>query len=150
MSRVTASIEIAAPPERVWEVVMDPARLGEWVTIHRDTEEVSDRPLRDGSTLRQKLSLRGVSFHVRWTVAEAHEPQLAVWDGRGPARSKAHTLYRLSPDGDGGTRFDYENEFKPPLGPLGAAASRALVRGLPQREANDTLRRLKALIEGKS
>lgn len=148
MSRVTASIEIAAPPERVWEVVMDPARLGEWVTIHRDIEEVSDQPLRDGSTLRQRLSLRGVSFHVRWTVAEAHEPELAVWDGRGPARSKAHTLYRLSPDGDGGTRFDYENEFKAPLGPVGAAASRALVGGVPQREANNTLRRLKALIEG--
>jgi uncharacterized protein YndB with AHSA1/START domain len=148
MSRVTASIEIAAPPERVWEVVMNPARLGDWVTIHRDTEEVSDQPLRDGSTLRQKLHLRGVSFHVRWTVAEAHAPQLAVWDGRGPARSKAHISYRLTPNGDGGTRFDYENEFKAPLGPLGAAASRALVGGQPQREANATLQRLKALIEG--
>ena len=56
-------------------------------------------------------------------------------------------MYRLSP-ADGGTRFDYENEFNPPLGPLGAAASRALVGGLPQREANATLQRLKALIEG--
>lgn len=147
MSRVTASIDIAAPPERVWEVAMDPERLGEWVTIHRATEDASDRPLRDGSTVRQKLCLRGVNFHVRWKVEEAHAPELAVWEGRGPARSKAHTVYRLSP-ADGGTRFDYENEFNPPLGPLGAAASRALVGGLPQREANATLQRLKALIEG--
>jgi uncharacterized protein YndB with AHSA1/START domain len=148
MSRVTASIDIAAPPERVWEVVMDPARLGDWVTIHRDVEDVSDRPLRDGSTLRQKLCLRGVNFHVRWTVAEAHSPEAAVWDGRGPARSKAHISYRLRANGDGGTRFDYENEFKAPLGALGAAASRALVGGVPQREANATLRRLKAVVEG--
>jgi carbon monoxide dehydrogenase subunit G len=147
MSRVTASIDIAAPPERVWEVAMDPTRLGDWVTIHRDVEDVSDRPLRDGSTLRQKLCLRGVNFHVRWTVAEAREPVEAVWDGRGPARSKAHTSYRLRANGEGGTRFDYENEFKPPLGPLGAAASRALVGGVPQREANATLRRLKAVVE---
>jgi uncharacterized protein YndB with AHSA1/START domain len=146
MSRVTASIDIAAPPERVWDVVMDPHRLGEWVTIHRETEEVSDSRLHDGSTLRQKLSLRGVNFHVRWTVAEAREPELAIWAGRGPARSKAHTLYRLRPH-DGGTRFEYENEFNAPLGPLGAAASRALVGGLPQREANATLERLKSLIE---
>jgi uncharacterized protein YndB with AHSA1/START domain len=146
MSRVRASIEIDAPPERVWDVVMDADRLGDWVTIHRGTEEASDRPLRDGSTVRQKLCLRGVNFHVRWTVEEARAPKLAVWEGRGPARSKAHTVYRLSPS-DGGTRFDYENEFKAPLGPLGAAASRALVGGLPEREATDTLRRLKALIE---
>jgi hypothetical protein len=91
-----------------------------------------------------------VKFHVKWTVAEAQEPELAVWDGKGPARSKAHTTYRLQPSGNGGTRFDYENEFKPPLGPLGAAASRALVGGVPKREANATLRRLKELIEGGS
>jgi uncharacterized protein YndB with AHSA1/START domain len=148
MSRVSASIDIAAPPDRVWAVAMDPARLGEWVTIHREVEEVSDQPLRGGSTLRQKLCLRGVNFHVRWTVAEAHRPEAAVWDGRGPARSKAHISYRLRANCEGGTRFDYENEFKAPLGPLGAAASRALVGGLPQREANATLRRLKAVVEG--
>ena len=147
MSRVLASIDIDAPPERVWEVAMDPARLKDWVTIHRDVDKVSDRPLRDGSTLEQKLCLRGVSFHVRWTVSEAQVPQLAVWDGKGPTRSKAHTSYRLSPDGNGGTRFDYENEFKAPLGPLGAVASRALVGGVPKREAHATLANLKRVVE---
>jgi carbon monoxide dehydrogenase subunit G len=148
LSRVTASIDIDAPPEQVWEVVMDPKRLGEWVSIHRDVEDVSDRPLKDGSTLKQKLCLRGVNFHVKWTVAESKAPELAVWDGRGPARSKAHTSYRLQPNGDGGTQFDYENEFNAPLGPLGSVASRALVGGLPKREADNTLRKLKALVEG--
>jgi uncharacterized membrane protein len=49
-------------------------------------------------------------------------------------------------DGDR-TRFDYENEFKAPGGILGAAASRVIVGGVPQREANRSLQRLKALIE---
>jgi uncharacterized protein YndB with AHSA1/START domain len=147
VSRVSASIEIDAPPERVWEVVMDPARLEEWVTIHRGLDEVSDRPLKDGSTLGQTLCLRGVKFHVTWKVEEAAAPQRAVWEGKGPARSKAQTRYRLSPNGNGGTRFDYENEFKAPLGPLGAAASRALVGGVPQREANATLAKLKDVCE---
>jgi uncharacterized protein YndB with AHSA1/START domain len=147
LSRVTADIDIDAPPEDVWRVVMDPDRLGDWVSIHRDAEKASDRPLRAGSTLEQKLCLRGVNFHVRWKVAEAREPELAVWDGRGPARSKAHTAYRLRPNGSGGTRFEYENEFKAPLGPLGAVASRALVGGLPEREAKATLAKLKRLVE---
>jgi uncharacterized protein YndB with AHSA1/START domain len=35
MSTVHAEIDIDAPIERVWETVMDPHRLGDWVTIHK-------------------------------------------------------------------------------------------------------------------
>ena len=148
MKRVTAAIDIDAPPEEVWEVVMDPERLKDWVTIHRKLGRASKAPLENGSTLEQTLHLRGVSIKVHWTVEEAKRPERAVWEGRGPARARAHTSYTLSPDGNGGTRFEYANEFKPPLGPIGAAANRVLMGGVPQREADRTLRRLKELIEG--
>jgi uncharacterized protein YndB with AHSA1/START domain len=148
MKRVSASIEIDAPPQQVWDVVMDPGRLREWVTIHRKLGKVSQRPLAGGSTLEQTLHLRGVNLKVRWTVEDAREPRMAVWEGRGPARARAHITYKLTPNGNGGTRFEYLNEFEPPLGPLGAAAARAIVGGVPQREADRTLRKLKALLEG--
>jgi carbon monoxide dehydrogenase subunit G len=142
MSKVTTSIEIDATPQQVWDVVMDPERLGDWVTIHRGLGEHG----RDH--MEQTLHLRGVNFHVKWDLAEAKEPYVAVWEGRGPARSRAHTAYRLQETAAGRTRFDYENEFRAPLGPLGAVASRALVGGLPDREAHASLQRLKALVEG--
>jgi carbon monoxide dehydrogenase subunit G len=144
---VNASIDIDAPPEDVWDVVMDPGRLGDWVTIHRKLGKVSDRPLEAGSKLDQTLCLRGANFKVHWKVAEFEEPERARWEGRGPARSQAVTEYRLKPDGNGGTHFDYRNEFKAPLGPLGSVASRALVGGVPEREANRSLAKLKALVE---
>lgn len=134
------SIDIAATPQQVWDVVMDATRLHEWVTIHRGLGD------HDTDHMEQTLCLRGVSFHVHWELVESDRPWRAVWAGRGPARSRAHTAYRLS-EADGGTRFAYENEFKAPLGPLGAMASRALVGGVPQREADASLRRLKALVE---
>lgn len=140
MSKVRASILLDASPQEVWDVVMDPERLGEWVTIHRGLGAHG----RDH--MEQTLHLRGVSFHVTWKLAESDPPHRAVWEGRGPARSKAHTAYRITAL-DGGSRFDYENEFKAPFGPLGAAASRALVGGVSEREAGATLRRLKALLE---
>lgn len=146
---VRTAIDIDAPPESVWEVVMDPDRLGEWVTIHRKLHKVSDRPLREGSTLEQSLCLRGAQFKVRWHVVEEEDRSFVRWEGKGPARSRATTEYRLSPDGNGGTRFDYLNEFKAPLGPLGAAASRALVGGVPEREAKRSLEQLKSLLEGR-
>ena len=64
----------------------------------------------------------------------------------GPAGSYARTSYRLTPDGDG-THFEYENEFKAPGGLLGAAASRVVVGGVPEREAKRSLQQLKALLE---
>jgi uncharacterized protein YndB with AHSA1/START domain len=143
-NRVTASIHLPAPPERVWEVVMDPNRLGDWVTIHRRLGRVDPGRPHNGYEMEQHLHMRGVRLTVHWTLTQCRAHELAVWEGRGPARSHAHTEYRLRPEGEG-TRFDYENEFHPPLGPLGAMASRALVGGIPLREANRSLERLRAL-----
>ncbi|MHB8532537.1 MAG: SRPBCC family protein [Solirubrobacteraceae bacterium] len=149
MSLVTATVEIAAPPARVWETVMDPSCLKEWVTIHRRLVRADEGSPRVGFTMDQQIQLRGVNLEVHWCLTDCREGELAVWEGRGPARSRAHSEYRLREKGSG-TCFDYRNEFRPPLGPLGAIVSRALVGGMPLREANRTLACLKEHVEGKS
>jgi uncharacterized membrane protein len=146
MTRVHCAIEIAAPPARVWDVVMDPTRLADWVTIHRHLGDVPAR-LRQGSTFEQTLNLRGAHLHVAWTVVEVEPPHRAVWEGQGPAHSRASIVYSLRPGGKNATIFDYTNEFRPPGGALGAVAGRVLVGGLSQREAQRSLQRLKQLIE---
>jgi uncharacterized protein YndB with AHSA1/START domain len=149
MAKVHSTIEIATPPEKVWNVVMDPSRLQDWVTIHRRIDDVSDRPLREGSHMRQTMCLRGVNFHVRWRVAELRRPELTVWEGRGPARSRALIRQELHAlDGGRRTRFAYLNEFTPPGGPVGAVASRVLVGGISEREARLSLQRLRQIVEG--
>jgi uncharacterized protein YndB with AHSA1/START domain len=146
MSLVTASIRISAPPAKVWSTVMDPACLGHWVTIHRKLVHADGGPLRVGYTMDQQIHLRGVSLEVHWKLVECRPDELAIWEGRGPARSHARSEYVLK-DENGGTRFDYRNEFRPPLGPVGAIVSRALVGGMPEREAKRTLDRLRAHLE---
>jgi uncharacterized protein YndB with AHSA1/START domain len=148
MTEVNASIDIDAKPEDVWDAVMDPNRLGEWVTIHRKLRSKVKPPLEVGDELDQTLCLRGVNFKVHWTVKEADAPRRAVWEGRGPARSKAHTIYEVHANGDG-THFEYHNAFNAPMGPLGSAASRVLVGSGPQREAKASLQRLKKLLEAR-
>jgi uncharacterized protein YndB with AHSA1/START domain len=147
MSTVHAQIEIAASREDVWDTIMDPYHLKDWVTIHRSVKNVSDNPLRRGSTMDQVLHIRGVSFHVHWTLTDVSSPQHAEWEGQGPAHSLARIRYELSADGDGRTRFAYTNEFMPPGGRLGNVASRFIVGATSEREANNSLARLKALIE---
>ena len=146
MSVVIARIEIAAPPQEVWDFAMDPDKTLEWVTIAREVGETSDGSFRTGYRMDQKLCLRGVNFWVHWELKEVDAPWFARWEGKGPARSKAIIEDRLTAV-DGGTCFDYRNEFKAPLGPLGAAASRVITGGVPEKEANASLRQLKALLE---
>jgi uncharacterized protein YndB with AHSA1/START domain len=144
---VTADITIDAPPEKVWKLVMDADRLREWVTIHKKLLSADSGAPKKGIKMKQCLTLRGASFKVTWELTECQPCETAVWEGRGPVRSHARTEYHLSENGDGGTDFHYVNEFKAPGGPIGKAASKALVGGLPKREAEKSLAQLKDLLE---
>ena len=145
--RAERSIRIAAPPRRVYDLVMDASRLGDWVTIHHHLVDAPDRPLEKGSTLTQCLKLAGRRFNVRWTVVENDPCERVVWEGRGPVASHARVVYGFASDGDGTqTNFSYTNEYDLPGGPLGRVAGRAVSR-ITQKELEGSLRRLKSLVE---
>lgn len=150
MSTVHVTTTINAPVERVWETVMDPTCLKDWVTIHRWVRDVSSNPLREGSTMKQCLHLRGVSFNVNWKVVDLHAPNHAEWEGQGPAHSQARIRYELRPHGEDATEFEYINEFSAPGGRLGSVASRMIVGPASEREAERSLQRLKSLVEKKA
>jgi carbon monoxide dehydrogenase subunit G len=142
--RVERSVEVAAPPEDLYDLVMDPNRLGEWVTIHHHLEGSPPARLERGSKLTQCLKLAGRRFKVRWTVVE-NDPRRVVWEGRGPVASHARVEYGFAPNEDG-TRFSYMNQFELPGGPLGRLAGRTLTR-ITTRELDGSLERLKKLVE---
>jgi uncharacterized protein YndB with AHSA1/START domain len=147
MSTVRAHIEIDAPPGTVFDAMLDPERLEEWVTIHRSLDHADAGGVREGYRMRQTLVLRGAPFKVNWTLTRCDRPREATWEGEGPGGSYARTTYQLSGTDTGGTRFDYENEYRVPGGRFGAMASRALVGGASEREAIKSLHRLKRLLE---
>jgi carbon monoxide dehydrogenase subunit G len=144
--KVERRIEIAAPPERVYDVVMDPRRLEEWVTIHDHLEQASDEEcLREGSRLTQRLKLAGRRFTVRWTVVENSPCKRVVWEGRGPLHSHALVVYDFQSNGNG-TNFSYTNEYDLPGGFLGRIASRTVSR-VTAKELDGSLQKLKHLVE---
>ncbi len=143
--RVEREIDIAAAPETVYEVVMDPHRLGDWVTIHQSLEDAPEGQLVQGSTLSQCLKLAGQKLKVRWTIVENDHARRVVWEGRGPVGSKAKVIYELYPDGPG-TRFAYTNEYDLPGGPLGRMAG-PMVKRMTTGELEASLERLKLLVE---
>ena len=145
--KVERDITIDAAPQRVYDVVMDPQRLEDWVSIHHHLEDAPNGQLQKGSKLTQCLKLAGRKFKVRWTVVEADPCRRVVWEGKGPVGSKARVVYEFG-DSSGGdcTDFHYLNEYDLPGGPLGRIAGRGVAR-VTQKELDQTLQKLKAITE---
>jgi uncharacterized protein YndB with AHSA1/START domain len=147
VSEVSTGVEIAAPPERVWELVMDPQRLEEWVTTHSSLADGAPATLGEGDSFAQVLKLSGAKFTVRWTVEDCDAPRSVRWAGEGPGGSRASVRYTLEPlDGDR-TRFGYHNRFEFPGGALGRLAGRAVGDRVSRRESERSLENLKSLLE---
>jgi carbon monoxide dehydrogenase subunit G len=143
--KVERSIEIAAPPDAVYDVVMDPKRLDEWVTVHHSLVHAPDGVLEQGDELAQKLKVAGQGFKVSWKVSVAHRPRDVEWEGQGPMGTKARVSYDLEPRGEG-TCFNYVNEYELPGGPLGKIGAKAFQK-TAAKEADRTLVKLKGLFE---
>ena len=113
--KVEREIWIDAPVQRVYDVVMDPDRLKDWVTIHHHLEDAPNGSLKKGSKLTQWLRLAGRRFRVRWTVVENDPCKLVVWEGKGPVGSHARVSYAFGDSsGDELTQFHYMNEYDLP------------------------------------
>lgn len=149
MTTVRARIDLPVAPAAVWEVIMDPARFADWVTIHRALHHADPGPPRPGWEVEQTLALAGAPFTVRWRLAESEPPFHGVWEGVGPVGARARIVNALTPlSGGSATRYDYLNEYSNPGGRLGRFAGRVLVRAIAEREANRSLERLRAVLAG--
>jgi acetyl-CoA C-acetyltransferase len=142
---ITTDIKIDASPESVWAVLMDPNRLGDWVTIQCAVSDVPEGELHQGDSFRQTLSLAGAKFDVRWTVSQVDRPRFAEWTASGPRGSSAVVRYELDQDGDG-TEFRYRNEFELPGGGAGRLAGRLSSR-VAGRAMQSSLKRLRKVAE---
>lgn len=149
MAEVREQVEIEAPQEAVWDLVMDPDRLGEWVSAHSHaTFDDPDGSLDEGDSFEQVLCLGGQPVGVTWTLTKSDKPGLAEWDAQGPKGTGAKVRYVLD-SANGGTRFRYENDFDLPRGPVKLVAGK--IAGAPaRRAARKSLANLKTLAESET
>ena len=98
---ISATVDIAAPPERVWELVGDVTRMPEWSPELRRLRVVGRNPVRVGSTLLG-LNRRGlVAWPTSSTVTRFDPGRAVAWRTR---ESGATWTYELEA-ADGGTRL---------------------------------------------
>src|SRR5436190_23955226 len=107
------SVEIAAPPEKVWSILIDAAGWPSWNT----TIDKVEGTIAAGKkvTVHAKLA-PGQAFPV--TVSAMDAPSRMVWTGGMPlGLFKGERTYTLTPSG-GGVRFAMKEEFTGLLAPI--------------------------------
>jgi carbon monoxide dehydrogenase subunit G len=110
MPRASSSVEVAAPPARVWEVITDLSTCDEWLVIHVGFPDGAPDALAEGTRYKQTVTLLGLSQDVSWTVTELSPERRLEFTGKGPAGTRLKAAYVLDGDGDA-TRLGYEGEF---------------------------------------
>ena len=121
--KVERTVDLPAAPDKVYEMLMDPSRLGDWVTIHERFEDAPET-LEQGTRMTQTLKVAGQRFTVNWKVTQAERPAKVTWEGKGPAGTSARVVYDLD-EQDDGTHFTYLNEYELPGGAAGEIAARS-------------------------
>jgi uncharacterized protein YndB with AHSA1/START domain len=146
MLSVTSDAVLAAPPERVWELISDTQRYAEWVEGTRAVTR-TDGPARAGSTYDEVNPIVGPwTARTRWTVEEFEPVRRQVHTSPDlPLLRRMDIVMELAPDGDG-TRLTLMLRAEPALGPVGAAFGR-LLRPKVARDNRRTLAHLAELVQ---
>jgi carbon monoxide dehydrogenase subunit G len=101
-------LTVAAPPQRVWALLLDPQVMGGCVPGMKSIDVVSD--VEYVALMHVKIAFINAKFKLRTTIAEQREPSYLRAEGTGEDASVASSLKQqseifLTPTAEGGTEL---------------------------------------------
>jgi uncharacterized membrane protein len=149
MGHFERAIEITAPAEQVFDLLIDLDRLPQWATIVVRTEEAPQRPLRAGDTFRQRIHVARRKLDTEWRVLEIERPRHVLYEATGPGESclRMRQTVEVTPMG---SQVALDIDYRLPGGSLVQALDRILFERQNEHEAERSLQNLKRLVERES
>ena len=145
MASLEVREQIAAPPERVWQIIADLEGGRHWMADVRSLEIIGDRKSGAGTVLKVTSELFGLPV-----IKDVME--ITTWDPPSElgvlhrGRFSGTGAFRLQAR-EGGTLFIWREDFEPPLGQLGELAHSLAVRPHLERVFRRSLANLKWVAE---
>lgn len=98
-----AATTIAAPPDAVYDLVADLARMGEWSPECRRCELDEGQEVAEGAWFTGFNAIKTFEWETRSQIIAARRGEELAWAVGGAERPFVTWRYRFTPDGDGGT-----------------------------------------------
>ena len=125
MTSVEFSVEVEAPPERVWAVASDPRNLPHW-DRHIVSVTAPDGGMGKGSRYRVVMGFMGINASVRAEVLEWEPPWRSKVRLAGILNAVVTTSVGSLPFDRSVLRHEVEYRFRGPLGGFAAASLNAV------------------------
>jgi len=143
---VHRSIDIAAPPERVWPFLVEPEKVMRWFVGLREFRYIDDGSTGSGAHVHMEEKAVGPMLKEDFELTEWLENRrLRLHMTSGSGVKADEQLWSLDPTGDG-CRFTFEEHVELPYGPLGSVLGMLGQRGLRSHVA-EMLVQLKRVAE---
>ncbi len=128
MAKVNASVSVPATPEATWAAAADPARFGEWLTLHEGWRGEVPAEIGEGTNLTSVVTVMGLRNRVRWHVERYAPPTGLTISGRGVGGVKIALELRVREEGDGRSTVTVDAEVtgRPVFGPVAMVIGRAV------------------------
>ena len=124
------SRHINAPPQRVWEVLIDVARWPEWTPTILAVTRLDDGPFHVGSRARIRQPKLPTAL---WEVTEIVDGSEFIWEAKGPGM-KTTARHQVVPDLTG-SQVTLSIEQTGPVGAVAALVWRRLTQRYIEVEA---------------
>ena len=142
--RVETEIEIARPPQQVFDYATTPALWPSWHPATVEVRDTPNRPLTTGETVLELIAVAGRRDQALWTVQACVPPQR--WEiATDTDNGMAHIVYRITPTA-AGCRFHRSLAFRSKQWPWRVLDS-TLTRWILERQSKRALHKLKRVIE---
>jgi carbon monoxide dehydrogenase subunit G len=126
MGKIEKTVHFDAAPEKVWAVVSDPTRFGDWLGLHKSWKGDVPTEFSKGSQVTAIVSLLNMPNTITWTVDEYEPPRAVRLTGTGMAGVQVAIALDVEAAG-GGTDMSITAEFEGQMivGAIGQAVERA-------------------------
>ncbi|WP_428341182.1 SRPBCC family protein [Mycobacterium sp.] len=111
----TGSIDIAAPPDTVWDLITTTATIHEWYDTWDTVEHDTNHPrLKLGSSFRLRSHRRGRDATAECTVTELTAPTRLQWRQDAPHTPTTMVTFELTADATSATRILHTRTWSAP------------------------------------
>jgi uncharacterized protein YndB with AHSA1/START domain len=143
---VRMSVDIEAPPEKVWPYLVEPEKTMQWFTALKKFEYTSDETQGNGSTFYWEEEANGKLYELNFETTEWSENTVFAYRMTSGDFFKSYDErweVEKTPDG---SRFTFNDHIEFPYGPIGKIIGWFAARS-SEKTGSEVLANLKRLAE---